>query len=351
MDSSVSFQKTMCNVSGTLLDSIRALQESPNQFVVVVDNHGTLEGTITDGDVRRALLKGVSFQDPLRLVMNSNPVYLDSSSGKLSNPEAPVSQVPVVDISMKVIGVKTLDGMLRNRKNKVVLMAGGKGTRLMPYTQTTPKPLVEIHGKALIEMLIERFVACGFSEFLISVNHLAEQIMERLGDGSQFGASIEYIRETVPLGTAGALALYQGDFEIPLVVANADLVTACDFGALLDFHNNEGATLTVATRPYSHSVPFGVVEISNDQVVNLSEKPTWTAQVAAGIYCISPSSLSLIQKNSPMDMPELVLKLISKSPGAVSAFPIHEKWHDVGRPEDLENLRLSDNFGRFFWEH
>ena len=331
----------VCGDRASIFEAIRAIQESPRQFVVVVNNRGTLVGTVTDGDIRRALIKGISFDECVTEAMNTAPVYFSASTGRLSRPDSSVAVVPVVDDKLRPIGIRSRVKSLLERGNTVLLMAGGKGTRLLPYTLNTPKPLVEIHGRALIEMLIERFVSCGFSRFLVSVNHLAEQIKDRLGDGTNLGVEIEYLHEPAPLGTAGAIGLIKAPLESDLIVANADLVTGCDFGALLDYHQAAEADITVATRRYVHAVPFGVIEVDGEKVRGISEKPSWQAPVSAGIYCISPEALGWVEHGVRTEMPELIEAAIASSQGGVRVFPIHEEWHDVGNPGELERLRTN----------
>lgn len=323
----------------TVIGAIEALQKSPRQFVLVVDEAGALVGSVTDGDIRRALLKGLGFEAPITAVMNSNPVYLFESTGEISRPGVDVELLPVVDDAMRPLRFRSAKQSSPRLSAPVLLMAGGLGTRLLPYTRDTPKPLVEIHGKSLIEMLIERFRSCGFNNFFISVNHMADQITQRLQDGSRLGVDIDYVFESNPLGTAGALGLVRDKVDGNVLLANADVVTGCDFSAFLRFHEESGASLTVATRPYSHQVPFGVVETDDVRVTRVVEKPTWSSQVSAGIYAISRPALDLITETKKLDMPELISLVMHDSPSGVAAFPIHERWHDVGRPEELEMLR------------
>lgn len=326
----------------TVIGAIEALQKSPRQFVLVVDETGALVGSVTDGDIRRALLKGLGFEDPITAAMNTNPVYFIESTGEISKPEADVELLPVVDDSMRPVGFRSAQQSIPNVSTPVLLMAGGRGTRLMPYTRDTPKPLVEIHGKSLIEMLIERFRSCGFNNFFISVNHMADQVTQRLEDGSRLGVDIDYLFESNPLGTAGALGLLRDKVDGNVMVANADLVTGCDFSAFLKFHEESGAALTVATRTYTHLVPFGVVETDDVRVMRVIEKPTWSSQVSAGIYAVSRPALDLITETKKLDMPELISLVMHESPRGVAAFPVYERWHDVGRPEELEMLRSQD---------
>ena len=236
MDKSLDVNQFLCSHLANLMGAISALQSSPKQFVLVVDLDGKLLGTVTDGDVRRALLRGLNLESPIVEVMNPNPFFALQSSGVVPELGSSVGLLPILDGEMRPVAIVQASEARKKLPNPVLLMAGGRGTRLMPYTRDTPKPLVEIHGKALIEMLIENFASHGFSRFMISVNHMAEQITGRLKDGSRYGVEIEYVHEIEPLGTAGALGLIRDRVDSTVLVANADLVTGCDFNALLDFH-------------------------------------------------------------------------------------------------------------------
>ena len=324
-----------------ILEAIAIIQSSKFKIALVLDRAEKLIGTVTDGDVRRALLAGKSLSDPVSLAMNSNPVYLSQGEiSSLSERDTHGLQfVPIVNEYFKPIAI--YESSLSNEKhqNDVILMAGGKGTRLLPHTRNIPKPLVEIDGVPLIDSLIIRFASQGFLRIRISVGHMAEQIIDHLGDGSKLGVQITYLHENEPLGTAGALGELKGKLGKSTVVANADLFTSCDFRSMLNFHESLGGGLTIGLRDYSHQVPFGVVEIQNTAIVGLVEKPSIVQKVAAGIYCLSPAVVDSIEKGQYLDMPALAGKLISTGEAQVNGFPIHEQWDDVGRPEDLMRLR------------
>jgi dTDP-glucose pyrophosphorylase len=325
----------------TILDAIAIIQKSEFKIALVVDTEKKLIGTVTDGDVRRALLAGNSLGGSVSGAMNKNPVFLyrGEINSRVSRETAGLQHIPVVDDNFKPVAMYEVSRENPIISNEVVLMAGGKGTRLMPHTQFTPKPLVEIDGVPLISALIGKFASQGFKRINISVGHMAKQIMDRIGNGSKLGVEVNYLHELQPLGTAGALGELKSKVSESIVVANADLVTSCDFRSMLNFHESLGGGFTVGMREYSHQVPFGVVDIKNTTIVRLVEKPSIVKQVAAGIYCLSPSIIELIQMGEYLDMPSLASRVINSGNHQVNGFPIHEQWDDVGRPEDLMRLR------------
>jgi NDP-sugar pyrophosphorylase family protein len=218
-------------------------------------------------------------------------------------------------------------------------MAGGIGSRLLPLTADTPKPLIEIGGIPMIEILISRLAKQGFSNFFVAINHLGWQIEERLGTGEELGVNVQYLKEENTLGTAGALGLLRGAVDEPFLVANADLVTSCDFRALLDFHVASKSSATLGLREYVHEVPFGVVKLQGAHVANFEEKPLIREFVAAGIYCFDPSVIGTLHPPQHLDMPDLIGRLIEVESLNVAGFPIHEQWDDVGQLKDLERVR------------
>ena len=330
--------------SEDIMSAISVIQKSEFKLALVVDGDRRFTGTVTDGDVRRALLAGKVLTDPVTSAMNANPIYLqdDKLSSRQKREMEDVQHIPVLDENFMPIGMYELTAAQDSCDNEILLMAGGKGTRLLPHTRDIPKPLVEINGMPLIEHLIVNFLSQGFKKFHISVGHMAEKIVDYLGDGSRLGVEIEFIHEEQPLGTAGALGALRGKLNKSIIVANADLYTSCDFRSLLNFHESLGGGLTIGLREYTHQVPFGVVDIVSTNIVGIKEKPRITQQVAAGIYCISPDIVDSLSVGSYLDMPSVVSNLISSGEHPVNGFPIHEEWEDVGRPADLLRLRAKN---------
>lgn len=324
----------------SILEAIAVIQSSPYKMALIVNQLGELKGTVTDGDLRRALLRGLTLDSSVLDALNPNPVvFSDGSFSARGERLLGIRFAPVLDKSGRPVGMCAVDVHQGSFDNAVLLLAGGKGTRLMPYTRDVPKPLVEFAGKPMIEHVITHFKNQGFQKFFISVNHMADQIEGYLKRGESLDVEIEYLHEQEPLGTAGPMGFLVGRLGETLVVSNADIVTNCDFGAMLDFHTSLDAQLTVGLREYSFQVPFGVIEMSGTNVMSVREKPVVKSQVAAGIYCVSPEVVDTIRPNVPLDMPNLITNVIVDRLESVHGFPIHETWRDVGRPEDLEQLR------------
>jgi dTDP-glucose pyrophosphorylase len=326
--------------SASIRETLQRIDGSSLQIALIVDATGKLLGTVTDGDVRRGLLRGVSLDDPASAVLNPSPTVAregdDRDAILALMRRRQIHQVPVLDGQGRIVDLQVLDRLIgTTRDNWVVLMAGGRGERLRPYTDETPKPLLQVGAKPILDTILENLVSQGFRRIYLSVNYLAEQIEARFGDGRKWGAEIRYLRESAPLGTAGALSLLPEAPRHPLVVMNADLVTSVGFGHLLDFHFAHRALATMAVREYDFQVPFGVVQVENERIVEIQEKPTHRFFVNAGIYVLDPAALEFIPREKFFDMPEMFNAMIAG--GAKTAvFPIREYWLDIGRHDDFE---------------
>jgi dTDP-glucose pyrophosphorylase len=332
----------------TIGDAISNLDKSGLQISLVVDAQGYLLGTVTDGDVRRALLRGLDLRSPVDAIMNPDPLVVTSELGRQSVMNLmranKVHQLPVVDEQRNVVGLHTWDGMLtaRLRTNTMVIMAGGFGTRLRPYTEDRPKPMLPVAGKPMLEHIIERAHAEGFVNFIISLHYLGHIITDYFGDGAGLGVNINYIHEETPLGTAGALFLIDPRPEDSIIVTNGDVLTDVRYGEMLDFHLGQHAQATMAVSLHEWQHPFGVVRTEGIEIVGFDEKPIHRSHVNAGIYVLEPQVLDLLQPEIPCDMPNLFAKT-QLSDGKTIAYPMHEQWMDVGRPEDLENANVENS--------
>lgn len=328
-----------------LREVISVINENSQQFALVVDDSDKLLGVVTDGDVRRAILRGSELSSPASEVMNSNPRFAKASESIQRvyelMAEADVRHMPLVDEKGVVTGYATLDELAHPEQisNPVVLMAGGKGQRLYPLTKDVPKPMLPVGDTPIIGIILERLRSQGFKDVRISVNYLAEIIEDYVGDGSRFGLSVQYIHEDSPLGTAGALATQKGSITEPFIVMNSDLLTHVNLRDLLTFHNKNEASATVGVREHVIQVPFGVVSVEDSFVTELTEKPLHRSLVSAGIYALDPTSIERLNVGEYCDMPTLLSNLMGED-RRVAAFPIHESWLDVGRPEDLNRARI-----------
>lgn len=335
------WKELLIHQSYTILDAMKVLDRIGLQIVIVVDADQRLQGIITDGDVRRAILKGVDLSESVSEVMNRNPIVLkhgtDPRTINRKLKEKNLRHVPVLDENNRIIDLKLAEGSL-NRKiydNLVVLMAGGLGTRLRPLTDEIPKPLLKVGDKPILETIIQNFYEYGFRNFAISVNYKKELIKHYFGDGSNFGVSITYIEEDKRLGTAGALSLLTEKQIKSMIIMNGDLLTKVNFEQLLYFHEENNSQATMCVREYEYQVPYGVIKTRNQQLIAIEEKPIERYFVNAGIYVLNPNVLEMIPPNTFFDMPELFEQLIKENEETV-VFPVREYWMDIGRLADYE---------------
>jgi len=331
--------------------AIHAIDQSGIQIALVTDGNGVLIGTVTDGDVRRALLKSISLDDPVSAIMNAHPTVArehDSQASILSMMRKTTHRcIPVVDSTGKVVRIALLDKLIQpaEKANPVVIMAGGLGARLSPLTDECPKPMIKIGAKPILETILESLCEYGFRNFFFSVNYRSEMIKDYFADGSRWGVGIQYLQEPARLGTAGALSLLPKDINDPLIVMNGDILTRINFEQLLDFHLEHRASATMCVREYDVQIPFGVVKIEDQKIRSIEEKPIHRHFVNAGIYALEPEILDLIPGDTFIDMPSVFEKLVSKKM-ETAAFPIREYWLDIGQLEDLERAR--HEYGRLF---
>jgi dTDP-glucose pyrophosphorylase len=335
------WKRAILRPSASVRDAIRNLNDVAIQIVLVTDGEGRLAGTLCDGDIRRGLLKGLHLDSPIESVLFRSPMVVPSSMSREMVMQLmaanKIHQVPIVDESRRVLGLHLWDEIVAPvaRENTMVIMAGGKGTRLRPHTETCPKPMLPVAGKPMLEHILERAKAEGFTRFVLAVHYLGHMIEDYFGDGSKFGVHIDYLHEDKPLGTAGALSLLSPRPELPFVVTNGDVMTDIRYGELLDFHQRHGATATMAVRLHEWQHPFGVVRMDGVDIVGFEEKPVARTHINAGVYALSPQALDCMQVNDVCDMPSLFDRMQSRGTRTV-AYPMHEPWLDVGRPDDLK---------------
>jgi NDP-sugar pyrophosphorylase family protein len=299
---------------------------------------------VTDGDVRRALLRGATLDDPLGPVVNRRPVTVGPGEGRAAALELMrarrIAAVPVVDAEGTPIAIHLLHEVLERtlRPNWAVVMAGGQGTRLGSLTETVPKPMLRVAGRPILERIVLQLVGNGIHRIFLSVNYLGHVIEDHFGDGSAFGARIEYLREDRPLGTAGALGILPERPSTTFLLLNGDLVTSADLGALLEFHARHGFAATVGFRRYVHAIPFGCVERDGDRLVRLDEKPSIEREVNTGIYALEPAILELVEPGVPASMPDVIGAALDAG-RPVGAFEIEDDWVDIGQREQLARAR------------
>jgi len=334
------WQSALLRPDEPLQQVIDIINRSGFQIGLVVNSQGRLLGTVTDGDVRRALLRGRDMTTAAHVVMNDKPLVVPRDMGRDSVLRLmranKVHQVPVVDDEDAVMGLHIWDEVLSPavRSDTIVIMAGGFGKRLLPYTEDCPKPMLPIAGKPMLQHIIERAIDEGFNSFVISVHYLGHMIRDHFKDGSALGVAISYLQEDQPLGTAGSLSLLDPSLERPIIVTNGDVMSDIRYGELLDFHVQNKAEATVAVRHFEWQHPFGVVRTEGLNITGFEEKPVYRSCVNAGIYVLNPGCLALLPKGEPCDMVTL-FKRVQKAGKSAIAYPMHEPWLDVGRAEDL----------------
>jgi dTDP-glucose pyrophosphorylase len=325
---------------GTLQNAIRSLNDSSLQIALVTSPTGTLFGTITDGDIRRGLLRGLDLSSPLVSIVRRDPLVvppeMDRETVLQLMKANDFSAIPVVDADRRVVGLHLLNELLApgRRPNLVVIMAGGLGNRLRPHTETCPKPLLPVGGKPMLEHIIERAIGNGFEHFVIAIHYLGHMIEEYFGDGSRWQVRIDYLREKAPLGTAGAIGLLDPTPDLPFLVTNGDVLTDINYGELLDFHCHHGASATMAVRLHEWQHPFGVVRTNGVDIVGFEEKPIARSHINAGIYVLDPGAVGVLVTGEHCDMPTLFSRLQERAERTI-VYPMHEPWLDVGRADDL----------------
>lgn len=327
-------------------------------IALVVDEHGRLINTLSDGDVRRGLLAGFDLDDCASALLEikartPHPVPVAAPVGtsetellRMMQLQA-VRQIPLLETDGVVSGIVSLAQLLpqATRELRAVVMAGGFGTRLRPLTDDTPKPMLPLGGRPLLEYVIEQLKSTGISRVVVATHYRPEKITSHFGDGSAFGVDIEYLREDVPLGTGGALGLLRRSDD-PLLVINGDVLTGMDFRSMFAYHQENRADMTVGVRRYEMKVPYGVVDCDGERVRGLREKPEISFFVNAGVYLLEPTVLDLVQPHQHLNMTDLVTQLVDAGNSVVS-YPICEYWIDIGQHDDYGRAQEDARNGRF----
>jgi dTDP-glucose pyrophosphorylase len=337
-------QRVTYSPDATIRDVMEGFTSSGVEVALITDEARTLLGILTDGDVRRALLQGATLSSPVAPHMKRSFTAVGSTVGRAEVLDLMLTRtlrhIPIVDGTGRLCGLHLLRDVLGGtpRPNCALILAGGQGARLYPLTRDTPKPMLRVAGRPILERIILQLVGNGVTRIFIAVHHLAEMIEGHFGDGARFGCGITYLRETRPLGTGGALSLLPQRPEHPLLVMNGDLVTQADIGGMIDAHCAGGQIATVGERVYSHQIPFGVLEASDGCLTRLVEKPTVQWNVNAGIYVVNPDLVGRVPAGEPCSMPDLIEACLQAGE-RVGTFPIEGDWIDVGRHEELQQAR------------
>ena len=341
----LNWRKTTLTQYDTVQSAVEVMNKESSRIVLVVDKNDRLIGTVTDGDIRRALIKHLSMNTSIANIMFKEPTVASKEDDKgtiLSMMKRlDLLQIPIVDSDRRVVGLETFQNLLEKNRydNPVFLMAGGFGKRLRPLTNNTPKPLLKVGKKPILENILDQFIATGFHNFYISIHYKADMVKEQFGDGKKWGVTINYIYEGKPLGTAGGLGLLPSDLpKLPILMMNSDLLTTIDFEQLLNFHHKEGGDATMCVREYDFKVPYGVIEENDGRIISIKEKPVHKFFINAGIYVLSPSILNIVNGIDYLDMPQLLEKKIEDS-GQINMFPVHEYWLDIGQIDQFNQAQ------------
>lgn len=336
-----SIQNIKLTKTATIKEALKIIDSGAMQIAIVVDKEDKLIGTVTDGDIRRGLLNNLSLDDSIESIIFKTPTVAKVSDTKEEVLKKAllkkIHQIPIVDDENRVVGLKEIEELVKSqiKSNKVVLMVGGLGTRLRPLTDNTPKPMLKVGNKPILQTIVEKFAEYGYVNIVMCVNYKSHIIEDYFGDGSEFGVNIEYVLEEERMGTAGALSLLKKLPTESFFVMNGDLLTNINLEYLHEYHISNNSIATMCVREYDFQVPYGVVNLDNNKILSIEEKPVHKFFVSAGIYMLSPDVLEYIPNNEFYDMPTLFEKLISKNKNIVS-FPLREYWLDIGRVEEFE---------------
>lgn len=344
-----SWNNILISPESSIIQALKIIDNEALRVALVVDDKQNLVGVVTDGDIRRGILNGLTLDAAVSMIMNTSPVTACVSTSKkdlMKLMEArSILSIPLVD-NGRVVGLETFNHFFEKTvyQNPVFIMAGGFGTRLRPLTDNCPKPMLNVGNKPILETVIRSFIKAGFVNFYISTHYMPELIEKHFGDGSDLGINITYVYEQSPLGTGGALGLLPADLpeDLPLIMMNGDVLTKVDFQRLLEFHTDNQADATMCVREYDYQIPYGVIKGEGNKITSMVEKPIQRFFVNAGIYVVSPRVIQSVPVNHHIDMPTLLEQhMIERN--NVLMFPIYEYWLDIGRMEDFNRAQADIN--------
>jgi len=341
------YRKVLIRPNVCIREALKQMNEAALQVLVVVDEENRIVGIITDGDVRRSLLDNIPFDEPIGKIMNRNPItlrfpYKEAEALELMKKNS-IKHIPVINEKREVVDVILWSDFLNNGKVKypsqnipVVIMAGGRGTRLDPFTKILPKPLIPIGDKPVIEIIMERFSKYGLNKFIISLNYKGEMIKTYfLENRNQIDYHIEYIEEKEFLGTSGVLSLMHDKLKDTFVVSNCDIITDANFESLLKYHKDKKNKATILAVIRSVKIPYGILKIQNGYLDEILEKPEYSFIINAGVYVLEPDIVKLVPKEKPINMPNLLM--LAKERGMkVSVYPVNCSWFDIGEWEEYK---------------
>jgi dTDP-glucose pyrophosphorylase len=345
------YKNILLKPTSTIKEALEIIDSGAMKIALVVDKNEKLLGTLSDGDIRRGLLNNLNLEDSIESIIFKTPTVckIDDTKEKILEIalDKKVYQLPIVDNDGKLIGIEEVDELLKpqNKDNRVVLMVGGLGTRLRPLTENTPKPMLKVGNKPILETIILNFKKYGFKNIILCVSYKSEIIEDHFGDGKHLGVEIEYIHENKRMGTAGALSLIRDKLSQSFFVMNGDLLTNINFEHMMDYHLSNQSVATMGVREYDFQVPYGVVNVDGEYILSIEEKPVYKFFVSGGVYALGTKVLNFIPDDEFFDMPILFEKIIEKGMKSIS-FPIREYWLDIGRLEEFE--KANDEYHEVF---
>ncbi len=340
----IRLKKLFIKTNSTIKDAMIALDKGTAEIALVVDDDYKLIATVTDGDIRRGLLRGLTLQDSIEKCMHRNFIYVREEVGRAEVLDLmkahTIKQVPILDEKGRVKGLHLLREIIgsQEKQNIALIMAGGKGERLKPITDEIPKPMIKVAGRPILERLILHLIGYGIKNFFIAVNYKSEIIENHFLDGKELGCQINYIKEEKPLGTAGALGLLPFKPKESIIILNGDLLTQFDLDEMLNYHKDNKFNGTIGVYNYVHKIPYGVIEEKGGKMVNIKEKPSFVWYINSGIYIVEPDLIDLVPKKEAFNMPELLEKAHSLKKN-IGVFHIEGDWIDIGLHKDLKKAR------------
>ena len=343
----------LLNKEATAKEAMTIIDKTKAKIALIINDKKELIGTITDGDIRRSLLREETLDINVQKIMNKNYKFVFESTPKkdaLSKMNfEEIKQLPVINSQKQIVDLFLLSelGYQTNYDNPIVIMAGGKGKRLLPLTDNCPKPMLNIGDKPMLELIISKFKTEGFKNFFISVNHMKEQIIDFFKDGKDWDINIEYLIEENPLGTAGSLSLLPSNINLPFLVCNGDVLSGIDPQKLLNFHLENNALGTIGAKEIFFDLPYGTIKTDGINLSSFKEKPSIKNLINAGIYVLDPKLLKYTSKDKFLDMPSLLEKALEKKEKII-VYPIHEYWIDAGIPETFEKVNEDNKKGCIF---
>ena len=338
------WKKTLLNKNSNIKKAVQCLEINALRIILVIDKQKKLLGTITDGDLRRGLLKGLKLNSPITNLINKKFFYatkfMSTSYINKMMYSNQIHHMPILDKDKKVLGLKVLgeNSLIERKKNLIIIMAGGRGSRMMPLTKRLPKPLLHVRNKPILEHILLKAKSEGFRKFIFSINYLGYMIKNFFGDGSKWNVKIKYLKEDHPLGTAGSLSLLNPKPTTPFIVCNGDVISEIGFNDLLNFHIKNNCVASLAVKPYELRNPYGVVKVNGNRIIDIKEKPISKSYINTGVYAFNPKILRFIKKNKHLDM-NLLIQNLSKNSKKVLAYPAYENWLDVGKPADYKKAK------------